>query len=243
MDKLIDTSAVNVVLDKEAQSRSMPELRDIPHYQLEELLLQHKLDLTVEGITLGGMGQDSIGFKIDKGTEGKSFLKVFRLGIIPQEILIDFVQKSGVHRENLKDWKGEVISEDEFKRTLNEWTDSRFDDSKEGRESASRRKLFERQVLGIQKGNKLLPNRVPKLEGIWTWNGEPVAMTIEFKDGKGEPITTWNEEYSSDIKLLEENGIVVDDFFERDNSIRDENNNVWFIDLEYWPETIGKEFE
>ncbi len=226
----------NLVMDDEAQQKSIDELRGIPHFQLEELLLQHKLDLTIDGIVLGGIGDDGVGFKLGDKDGERSYLKIFRLGLVPQPILIDFVQKSGVHRENITNWDGSKVSEAEFQKTLKEWTDSLFDDSEADRKSAASRKLFERQALGIKKGHELLPNRVPELQAIWTWNGEPVAIATEFKEGKGEPITKWNEDYSADVKILETNGIIVDDFFERDNAIRDKDNNVWFIDLEYWPE-------
>ncbi|MEO8581689.1 MAG: hypothetical protein ABI425_03860 [Patescibacteria group bacterium] len=228
-EKSVEPS-INFYHDSAAQAESTNELRSIPHIALEELIFRHENDLDNEfGVIVGGQGHESVGLIVRGANGEKTFFKIFK-GVVPFQIMKDFLQKAGVRREDFNDNKDPKINDGEFNMYLSDLA---------GRE-ASTIKLSQTTInkilskaFAIKKGNEILPNRVPELKAILTWDGIPAGFSTEYIQGPAEPIDEENAEYAADIQFLKTQNLHVDSFIDANNAIREPNGNIKFLDLLY----------
>lgn len=216
-------------LDKEAMEKAPRVLEGTPYYKAEQLLLSG--ESWSGNVRFVGYGEEGIGLRFYSSL----FMKIFRYAPIPREVFSAFIFKVMEKRGNLIGWNEELMNPNtfnEFARDLTGEVSNHFESMIQETLNFSK---VENQAVGFVIGHRILPNRIPRLFGVLTYDNKPVGFITEFIEG--EVFNPSDSEVSlleEDLGLLESHGVEVDlGRHASKNFVRDPYGNIKFIDVDY----------
>lgn len=208
-------------------------LQGVPYLGIEELLFRHERKLsTVQFIASSGQEALSIKGTLDS-QKGSVFMKIFRDTGVQPAIMRDFLQKIGLTKDRLYyESNANPISDVDYEAFIRRFTGGTNEPEPSFISYVTPGlKQVERQAIAFSEGKKVLPDRIPQLMGVLTYNGIPIGIMTEFVEGEGKSIMEVQKLLKGDIEVLKSHHIITDDHPWAANAIVTKGGGIKLVDL------------